>query len=150
MFMPDKAVTREEFLKMLILALDIPIITSEKAFTDVPKGAWYEEYVQTGVEVGIINGMGEDIFGSGISVTREDMTVMIERVSKISGIELKAVKEKIAFSDEGEISEYAKTSVEKVQMAGVINGYADSSFKPKKTATRAESAVVIYKLINLK
>lgn len=150
MFMPEKEVTREEFLKMLVSALELPAIESEKRFDDVPEDVWYKEYVQTGVEVGIINGIAENTFGSGMPITREDMAVMIERASKIAGIELRAVEEKIDFEDEQNIAEYAKTSVEKVQMAGIINGYEDLTFKPQKTATRAESAVVIYKFTNIK
>lgn len=148
-FTPERAVTREEFLKMLICALDLPILESDRKFSDVPEDAWYREYVETGVSVGIVNGVDEENFGSGRSITRADMAVMTERAAKLAGVELKAVKEKMNFSDEADIPEYAKTSVEKVQMAGIINGYEDMTFRPKRTATRAESAVVIYKLINL-
>ena len=78
------------------------------------------------------------------------MAVMIERASKLTGTELKAVSELIEFADNENIPEYAKSIVEKVQMSGIINGYTDKTFKPAQTATRAESAVVIYKLLGLK
>lgn len=149
-YKPQNNVTREEFLKMLIASLDLPMIKSDIKFKDVDENAWFYEYVSTGVEVGIISGIGENLFGSGQPITRADMAVMLERTSKISGIELKANADYIEFADNTEIPEYAKSSVEKVQMASIINGYTDKTFKPSKTATRAESAVVIYKMLNLR
>ena len=150
LFRPEQEVTREEFLKMLVVALDLPIIESEKSFSDVSDDAWYKKYVSTGIEVGLVNGISDELFGSGKPITRADMAVMIERASKLTGTELKAVSELIEFADNENIPEYAKSSVEKVQMSGIINGYTDKTFKPAQTATRAESAVVIYKLLGLK
>ena len=43
---------------------------------------------------------------------------------------------------------WAKKEIEKVASAGIINGYADNSFKPDKPVTRAELAAVISRLMD--
>ena len=149
-FEPHREVKREEFLKMLIEALQLPCVESENKFSDVSANDWYYDYVATGVETGIINGVSETAFGSGKPITRADMTVMLERASKLVGVELKAIQEYTEFNDYFQIPEYARSSVQKVQLSGIVNGYSDLTFKPLSTATRAESAVVIYKLLNIK
>jgi hypothetical protein len=54
------------------------------------------------------------------------------------------------FADDNGISDYAKTAVYKMKKLGILNGYTDGSFKPQNGATRAEAAVVIYAIFNLK
>ena len=49
-----------------------------------------------------------------------------------------------AFADLADISEYAEEAVDALSAKGIINGYPDNSFKPKKTATRAETAAILY------
>ncbi len=46
-FNPDGNVTREQFLKMIIMAADIETDNGEKTFSDVSDDAWYKDYVLT-------------------------------------------------------------------------------------------------------
>ena len=48
----------------------------------------------------------------------------------------------------GEINDYAKESVLKMVEAGVITGYDDGAFRPANEATRAEAAVMVYRLLS--
>ncbi|HHW00656.1 MAG TPA: S-layer homology domain-containing protein, partial [Clostridiaceae bacterium] len=54
----------------------------------------------------------------------------------------------VPFTDEAEISGYAKEAVAAIQKAGIIKGTGDGRFAPKNNATRAEAAVIIYRLLN--
>ena len=47
------------------------------------------------------------------------------------------------FSDDEQISDYAKEAVYFMQKAGVISGMGDGCFAPKGLATRAESAKIL-------
>lgn len=51
------------------------------------------------------------------------------------------------FSDSGSISSYAKAYVATLVKEGIIQG-SGSSINPLGTATRAETAVIMYKIIN--
>jgi len=59
-------------------------------------------------------------------------------------IEVTASKDEIKFKDASSISKYAKNAVKTCQMAGIVSGYNDGTFGPKKTATRAEAAQILY------
>lgn len=147
MFCPSESVKREEFLKMIIESLNIVGISEEgKTFTDVDSNAWYSHYVETGVGCGIITGVSETEFGIGQPIKREDMATMIYRAVKYAEVNLYEVSE-VVFTDENEISEYAKEGVLALASAKVINGMEDGSFMPKKTATRAQAAVMLYNLL---
>ena len=51
------------------------------------------------------------------------------------------------FSDADEISDYAKDAVEKLSAAGIINGDESGKFNPKQSATRAETAKILWMTI---
>ena len=57
----------------------------------------------------------------------------------------------MTFSDQQQISEYARAAVKSMQQAGIINGIknADGSyrFQPLSNATRAEAATMIYNML---
>lgn len=49
----------------------------------------------------------------------------------------------LTFADAGEISAWARESVEKMNMAGIITGKEHNMFDPRGLATRAEAAVIL-------
>ena len=55
----------------------------------------------------------------------------------------------VDFADKNEISDYAVKAVDKVAYLGLIVGNENLEFSPKKYATRAETAVILQRLIAL-
>ena len=108
--------------------------------------AWYYGYVASLCEKGIITGYGKS-FGTGDLITREDMAVMALRALNAKGESLNFESDE--FSDDGAISDYAKTAVYSLKNAGIINGMGDGSFAPKFNSTRAQAAKIISGLIGL-
>lgn len=53
------------------------------------------------------------------------------------------------FSDDGEISGYAKEAVYTLKAKGIISGRGENEFAPKSGMTRAEAAKLIYQTINI-
>ena len=147
-FAPEKNVTREEFIKMLVNALQLDIDGMSSEFNDVDVNEWYYPYVSCGVSLGIIKGYDDNTFGIGDCITREDMAVMTERILTSAGYS-SAAGEKAEFDDGGEISEYAKDSVGLLRQAGLIKGDGNNMFNPRTFATRAESAHLIWNIIGL-
>ena len=139
-FCPDDFVTREEFVKMIIGAMGIPVDGKENVFSDVDDNMWYAPYVKTAYEKKIIQGIGDGRFGIGSNITRQDMAVIASNVSGLNG------KPKKRFIDEAEISAYALDSVNALLAAGIINGDENFAFNPKNNSTRAEAAKIVYEL----
>lgn len=144
-FNPNRWMTREEYVKIIITALNCVSENANCVFDDVKRDAWYYKYVASAYEKGIIYGINENQFGIGLPLTRQDMTVIALRAAETIK-EIEHIRDFENFNDEDSISDYAKAAVKELYCAGVINGLGDNSFKPKNYATRAEGAMLIYNL----
>ncbi len=151
-FNPDRDVTREEFVKMMVAAFNIQKKEDGNKinFIDVGGGAWYADYIKAAIDNQIINGVSADMFGVGYKITREDMCVMLYRYlkDKISWQEIADTADK--YSDMDDCSEYAREAVLRLSEKPVINGVGNGMFAPKETATRAMAAVIINRISALR
>ncbi len=146
-FEPEKSVTREAFLKMLVLALELKGVGATP-FKDVPQDAWYAPYVAAAVDNGLISGVSETSFGVGSYMSRADMAVVCARALALKGITLSQTEAE-PFSDSANIPSYAAESVRLLQCAGLMNGVGDNCFEPYGTTNRAMAAKMIYSLIQM-
>lgn len=145
---PNSAVSREALVKMIILAYDMKVDNASSSFTDVANDAWSYPYVSSALASGLVTGVTDTFFDAESSISREDAAVIIYRAyeKKVGSVEASE-----SFADESDIAEYAVKAVAAMKNLGVINGYEDGSFRPKKSITRAECAKMIYiayKLLN--
>ena len=69
---PDRAVKREEFVKMIIASFFEIDVTAESVFNDVTKNDWFAQSVNTAAKLGLIYGDGGD-FGTGDERTRQGL-----------------------------------------------------------------------------
>ncbi len=144
-FSPKAGVTRAEFIQMLMNALDIMDDSAQTDFTDVGEGSWYYKAVASAQKLGIVSGKSDGSYGINDAISRQDMAVMIYKAANYTGVDLKSGEAK-KFSDDSQISPYAKNAIEAIQSAGIISGTGGNRFAPKQNATRAEAAVIIYRL----
>ncbi len=174
MFDPDSSITREEFVKILILALELFDEDAQCSFEDVDKDQWYYKYIASAVEKDITKGISEEKFGVGINISRQDAATVCARAvesigvvlsveqaegeeeenKNVSSFEYATIKTEdaevaAAFSDAQSFAEYAKDSIEKMRTSGVISGMPDGAFYPEEPLTRAQAAVIIYGLMRL-
>lgn len=146
-FMPSGSVKREEFVKILILALNVSAEETEKNFEDVDSNAWYYEYVMKAYAANIVKGVNFDVFGVGQPITREQMCTFLFRAMNLLDIHIEDNEKKFEFTDKAMISDYAAEAVECLYRAGIVNGVSETEFNPKGEATRAMAAQVIYQLM---
>ena len=139
-FCPNDYVTRAEFTKMLVSSINISGNAPASEFSDVSSNDWYYSFVNLAVANGIIQGMSENTFEPNRSISRQDASVMINRILK-----LEQTKEE-PFSDDLSIADYAKASVYALKENGIIQGF-EGCFNPVSNLTRAEAAVIISNLI---
>ena len=143
-FDPDALVTREEFMKMLISMFGLLDNTASTDFSDVRSGDWFYQYVASAEKHGIVKGIDETSFGTGRSLTREDLAVLICRAAQTANLKFDNYGEYMAFDDDEDISDYAKEAVETLTKNGIINGMGNNKFVPKKACTRAEAVKMLY------
>ncbi|WP_161407042.1 S-layer homology domain-containing protein [Paenibacillus silvestris] len=139
-FQPQKAMTRAELAKILVLSLgakEDP--TKAEAFLDVEANSWYRGYVGALVASGITQGTSLTTFSPDANVTREELVVFFIRAL---GLEEAAAKLPIVgtFSDKDQIADWARNQVSFASQIGFIQGTEgpDSTllFNPKQNAER--------------
>ena len=143
LFAPNEAVTREQFVKILVGAFGLYDENTEITFEDVSHDEWYYKYVSSAVSVGIVQGISESEFGAGLSITRQDAAVMLARAAVVLGSDLPVAE--LTFSDGDSIADYAEEAVASLARLEIIRGVDDNMFAPAAPITRAEATVMIYR-----
>ena len=146
-FEPNALVTREQFVKMLVLALELPMEFSDAPFVDVTAADWFYHYVHTAYKNGIVQGASS--FGAGRAITRAEMAAMCYRAAQASDMKLE-IGASLDFADSSSIPDYAKEAVAALSKSGIINGMGDNTFVPNGSSTRAQAAKIIYGILQLR
>lgn len=141
-FEPERYVTRAEFVKMLVVALNVtPDNDIQFGFDDVSKDTWFYPYISVAYRAGWVNGVNKNYFGALETITREDAAVMIARVINIAGTS------EPQFTDADQVSDYALSAVSAISETGIMNGVGGGCFNPKGFTTRAEAATIIARVM---
>ena len=148
-FSPSIGMTRGMIVTVLGRLSDIvPDDYKGRSFNDVAPNAFYAKYVEWAASNGIIRGNGQGGFLPDQNVTREQLAVILYNYIKYLGLDLiEQNSGDHSFADENNISDFAREAVEALYRAGVINGRSGNLFDPKGTATRAEVAAMLERLI---
>lgn len=120
-------------------------------FWDMKDDEWFTDYVAWANKNDIIDGYSKREFRPNESITREQLAVILHNYLKnyklVRSFDLMKVNEPVKFTDEANISEWAREKVSTMQQIGLLEGRSDGSFDPKATVTRAEIATVIERLL---
>jgi len=141
-FAPNDEVTRAEFIKMVVEALGLEKSDVDIPFGDVAADSWYASYVKAAYKAGVVNGDDSGLFNPEAKITREDMVTILYRAM---GENPKDAE--LNFADKETISDYAKEAVAHFAKTGIVNGMGDGRFGARESATRAQTAVIIYRII---
>lgn len=120
--------------------------SSPHPFTDVPTSNAYSKYIKWVYDAGVMSGTSTTTFSPTTGIKRQDMCVVLYNLyfARI-GVPIKTQYSKVTFSDDSQISSYAKNAVYTLQRCGVITGDG-GVFRPKDILTRAEAATMLYML----
>lgn len=144
-FSPEDNVTRAQFAAMVVRALKLSASEYDNIFSDVSADDWYAEAVQTAFEHGLINGY-DGKFSPNEQITREQAAKIIVSAYEKAYGEITDLK-LCNFTDSKSISDWAKAYIERSVTAGLIVGFEDGNFYPQRNASRAEAAVMIYRML---
>ncbi|MDD3269675.1 MAG: S-layer homology domain-containing protein, partial [Syntrophomonadaceae bacterium] len=151
-YAPDQDITRAEFAAIMVKSLGLAPGTGENRFSDVEDSKWYCEYIKTASSYDIIYGYGNKTFGPNDTITREQVMAMITRVMEITGLVCTLAdgeSEKLlqTYSDSADASGYARESIATCLKTGLVSGKSIDTMAPKDNITRAETAVMVQRLL---
>lgn len=150
-YVPNDSVTRAEFAKLIVKAFGLENESATESFTDVAANAWYQPYVAAAAEAGLIEGRADGIFAPDATITRAELATIASRaLAKVKSY--KAVEETDAalaiFVDAADIHATLQDGVAFAAEQGLVVGEEGSRFNPNNPTTRAQAAVIIYRLLN--
>jgi hypothetical protein len=130
--------------KIIVLALDIPIVTptGTPTFNDVPAGSTFYTYIETAASNQIVSGYSDGTFRPNANVTRGQLSKIV--VTAASHVFQWSILNpaQASFSDVPAGSAFF-TYVETAVCHGVVSGYSDSTFRPNNNAIRAQIAKIV-------
>ncbi len=136
-FRPEGAITRAEFAKIIDLAFDLPASTTTgSSFSDIDYTYWAFKYIEAAKSSGVITGLPNKTFQADRRITRAEIAKMV-----ISAGKFKINKSGTAFIDTAD--NWAHDYIMTARNLGIIGGYANNTFDPSRSATRAEAAKII-------
>ena len=145
MFGPDQTVTRAQFAKMISEMIEENINDDAPIFADVKASEWYYEGVSKVASAGIMKGDGERFFPDE-NITREEIAATSYRLFGYLGCKSEE-RIDVEFPDAEEMSEWAREDISACAAIKLMNGTDDGRFCPNAYATRAESAVIIWRIL---
>ncbi|TFE27856.1 S-layer homology domain-containing protein [Cohnella luojiensis] len=170
-FKPNDPVTSSQFISMLILSLtskdESGVINWSKNTLDlIPEFAkstmiygvqydfgqgspWYINYVNIAKDFGVINNEFEGRYNEPL--TRERTAAIVKGMDEYLNDVVTDAYAKIAagqIKDSNKIDEFLRVSAGATLIRGIMTGFPDGTWKPKKVITRAEAIAIIERVNN--
>lgn len=133
--------TREEFAYLSVKLYE-ELSGKTTTIGDDPFKDTDDEWVLKGYKEGLISGYSSDTYGPNDLITREQLAVLLMRVIIASDVEYDSDISGLEFTDDNEISSWAKESVYLANKNGILNGMGDGSMSPKSNATKEQAMIM--------
>ena len=151
-----KSITREEFaivalyIYAAISGMELPEMSVETPFADCNN-----PLVVTAYGLGLVKGVSDSEFNPEASVTREQICVMLARISEklVPELNMDAIKSYLpaldSFADGSLVSDWATDSVKLMVMAGLIKGTDEGKINPLGNCTVQEALIIAKRAQNV-
>ncbi len=144
MFKPESAVTRAQYVKMMVETFGLTD-TVEIDYDNFVPDQWYYSYFEKAAAQGFLVNYGKDV-NPNAAITREEAVALTVRYLDISSAD-KADPD--YFTDYNKISSWYKDDVLLAVGDGIVDGIKQTDgtymFKPQNTLTRAQALTIIFK-----
>jgi len=138
-FGPDNSITRAEMAAILTRVSGEAEKQAGKVYTDVGASHWANDAIANVTKAGLMEGYPDGSFKPERTMTRAEIAkivaLMLTTTPSANG----------SFSDIS--GHWAQSAIELAKAAGILNGYQDGTFRPDQSLTRAETVVMISKLL---
>jgi hypothetical protein len=126
--------------------------TEKNCFSDIKEDKWYYSTIATASKYKLIEGYDDGTFLPNDKITREEAMTMITRAMKITNIDTDLSLDEVnnilsAFTDSEKVSDWARFDIAECIKTGIASGRSNNQIEPKENITRAETAVIIRKLL---
>ncbi|MCD8356853.1 MAG: S-layer homology domain-containing protein [Clostridia bacterium] len=148
-FAPESNLSRAMLVQILYNAENKPESKKNSAFHDVKEGAWYADAVAWAAQNNIVAGYGKGKFGPNDSVTREQAAQIMYAYAAYKGVDVSGQAALDSYQDAKTVSAWAVSAMRWAVSSNIIVGTSADQLSPRKTATRAEAAQIIIKLMDL-
>ncbi|WP_019243145.1 MULTISPECIES: S-layer homology domain-containing protein [Bacillus] len=148
-YAPAENVSRGQFATFIYRALKLP--AGEHRFEDVAPSSSLALGINAAAAAKIVNGYSKTIFKPEDNITRSQMAIMIDNAFTYLKISKKTTN--LIFTDNKDIGASSSAAISNMVGHGIISGFKDGdgiAFKPHKTATRAEAAAFISRMLDVK
>ncbi len=148
-FAPLEHLTRAQMLVLTMRAYGIsPTADLADNFTDAGD-TYYTGFLAAAKQLGICDGVGDNLFEPDREITSQEMFVMLHRT--LVAIDRvppeKAVNGLSSFEDAATFAPWAQEAADSLVRAGIIQGAA-GRLNPMEIATRARMAQVLFRLLS--
>ena len=144
-FAPNATTTRAMIVTILYRLEGSPAVTGTSAFVDVPAGQWYTDAVNWAAANQIVKGTSATTFAPNDSITREQMAAILYRYAQYKGYDVTKKADLSGYSDNSQISAYAKDALAWANAAKLINGVTNTTLAPQGNATRAQVSAILHR-----
>ncbi len=147
-FSPAASITRADFLVLLVRTLGLNADFTGN-FSDTGPSDYYYEALGIAKQLGISNGADGNAFRPHDLISRQDLMVLCARALQLAEVIGKpgGAAELASFQDSADVAAYAKESIAAMVKAGIVAGKGEA-LAPLDQATRAETAVIMYRIFN--
>lgn len=142
-FYPDRPITRAEAAVMLERILK-PAAAPPPGFGDVPSDHWAYVSIARLYKQGIVSGISRYTFAPDRNITRMEMVTMLANATGKKGY----YGSSSPFTDV-EAQYWGSPVLRQLKQEGWAEGYADGSFRPDRSATRAEFMFLASRMLRL-
>ncbi|MDO4314599.1 MAG: S-layer homology domain-containing protein [Oscillospiraceae bacterium] len=138
-FYPASPVTRGQVATIFYRLLNDRSVAVQSTFDDVPAGSWCADAVNTLAALGIVKGLDSHTFAPNRPITRAQFVTICTRFAKITA-------EGERFTDVPE-THWAYGAISTASGLGWVNGTGSGLFAPDRAITRAETAVIMNRVL---
>ena len=147
-FDPSGNITRAEFVAMMVRMLNYENSSENISFADVDKNEWYYNAIVKAYNHKLIDGKTETKFDPNGNITRQEIAKIISKVLIDKGYNQANLGVLDGFKDEENIATWAKSSIATCVNENIIDGIGGNLLAPIQNASRAEAAMMIYRIYN--
>jgi hypothetical protein len=151
-FLPDREITRAEFLSAVLNAMHLLDEEAENPFPDVLPGDWFSAVAASAYKEKLVEGFEDGTFRGNTPMPKEQMVAItancLTRAMRYKNPEGAPPAEVLAeyYPDAAQIGRWAESGVALATRAGVVPARADGLFAPDSVMTRGDAAVMMYRL----
>lgn len=139
-FHPDDPVSRAALAVMLARAKNLSSNPAAAGFKDVPPGHWAAGAIGAVKAAGYLHGYPDGRFRPDQAVTRAEVAAVLHNAYPVQG---KAPAAK--FRDLK--GHWAAGDIELLAAAGIVEGFADGTFRPDQAMSRADVAMALARIL---